>query len=91
MKALKPSHREKKRYLLIKGKDASEKNIEDAVLKFVGILGYSKISPDIVKKNKNGLILCINREGLDDVRASILISGKNIVIEKVSGVINKLK
>ena len=56
MKAIKPSHREKKRYLLIKGKDATEKNIDEAILKYVGILGYSKASPRIIKKTKNKII-----------------------------------
>ena len=40
MKSLKPSHREKKRYLLIKGKDANKKNIEEVILEFIGVLGW---------------------------------------------------
>jgi len=91
MKALKPSHREKKRYLLIKGRDANEKNIEEAILKFVGILGYSEASPKVIKTIKNKVILSINRKSLDKVRSSLLLSGKDTDIEKVSGMINKLK
>lgn len=93
MKALKPSHREKKRYLLISGKDASMKEVEDAVLKFVGILGFAKASPMFVKleKPKQGkIVISINRSELDKIRASFLLSGKNIRIERVSGAINKL-
>jgi RNase P/RNase MRP subunit POP5 len=91
MKALKPSHREKKRYLLISGKDANEKNIQEAILKFIGILGYAKASPKIIKKTKNKIILAINRKSLNKIRASLLLSGKEIKIEKISGVVNKLK
>jgi RNase P/RNase MRP subunit POP5 len=90
MKALKPSHREKRRYLLISGKDAGKKEIEEAVLKFVGILGYAKASPMIIKETKGKVILSINRSELEKVRASFALSGKNLRIEKVSGMINKL-
>tara|TARA_Y100000310_G_C19988936_1_gene493221 strand:+ start:366 stop:494 length:129 start_codon:yes stop_codon:yes gene_type:complete len=41
MKPLKPSHRERKRYLLIKGIDASLKKIEEVILEFVGVLRVS--------------------------------------------------
>ena len=41
MKALKPSMREKKRYLLVKGENL-KLNIEKAILDFVGVLGMSK-------------------------------------------------
>ncbi len=54
MKSLKPSHRENKRYLLIKGKDAGKKNIEEVILEFVGVLGYAEASPQFIKQNKNG-------------------------------------
>ena len=48
MKALKPSHREKKRYILVLGKDANQKSIEETILKFLGILGYAKASPQMI-------------------------------------------
>jgi len=85
MKALKPSHREKKRYLLLSG--VLEKEVDDAILKYIGTKGYAKASPQIVKKN----ILAINRGSLDDVRAALLLSKKNISVKKVSGSISKLK
>ena len=90
MKPLKPSHREDKRYLLVSGKDASEKKIDEAILKFVGILGYAKISPEIVKRNESKVILVINRKELEKVRASFILSGMDIQIERVSGAIGKL-
>jgi len=93
MRALKPSHREKKRYLLISGKDASMKEIEEAILKFVGILGFAKASPMFVKleKPKQGkIVISINRSELEKVRSSFLLSGNDLRIERVSGAINKL-
>jgi len=91
MKALKPSHREKKRYLLISGKNSNQKNIDEAILRYIGILGYSEASPKVIKKVKNKLILSINRKSLDKIRASLLLYGKDINIDNVSGVINKVK
>jgi RNase P/RNase MRP subunit POP5 len=92
MKALKPSHREHKRYLLLEGKDASKEEIEGAILKFVGILGFAKASASIINpvKPKQGIVLSINRQELDKIRAAFLLSGKDIQVKKVSGMINKL-
>lgn len=91
MKALKPSHREKKRYLLIKGKDANKKDIEEAILEYIGVLGFSKASPLIIKQNKNSVILAVNRESLNEIRVSFLMSGKDLEIVKVSGSVGKVK
>jgi len=90
MKKLKPSHREKKRYLLIDGKNADEKSIEKAILNYVGVLGYGKASPKIITKNNKGLILAINRGSLNNIRAAFLLEGK-IQVKKVSGSLKKLK
>ena len=67
MKPLKPSHREKKRYLLIKGKDASWKNIEDAILEFIGVLGFAAASPQIIKSSSEKIVLAVNRQSVDKV------------------------
>lgn len=89
MKKLKPSHREKKRYLLLE--NADEKNIERAILDYVGTLGYAKACPRIISKTKERVILAINRKELDKIRAGFLLSGKKIKIVKVSGSLKKLK
>lgn len=91
MKPIKSSHREKKRYLLIRGKDADKKIIEDAILEFIGVLGFAEAGPQIIKQNKNEIILAVNRNSLDKIRTSFLMSGENLEIIKVSGVLNKLK
>ena len=91
MKPLKPSHRERKRYLLIKGKDVNKKTIEEAILEFIGVLGFAESSPQIIKSNKNSLILVINRKSLDKIRASFVMSNKDLKITKVSGAVGNLK
>jgi len=84
MKKLKPSHREKKRYLLIKGKDANKEAIDNVLLDFLGILNYAEASPVFLIKNKN-LVLTINRDFVDKIRASFLLSDKDLNVVKVSG------
>jgi len=91
MKILKPSHREKKRYLLIKGKDANLKIIEEVILEFIGVLGYANSSPQIIKSAAGKVILAINRKEVDKIRTSFLMSGKNLEIVKVSGTLKNLK
>ena len=91
MKALKPSHKERKRYLLIKGKDVNKKNIESIILEFIGVLGWAEASPQIVKSTKNSIILTINRKSLDKIRTSFVMSKKDLQIVKISGAIGNLK
>jgi RNase P/RNase MRP subunit POP5 len=90
MKALKPSHREHKRYLLLSGKDANKKEIDESILKFIGILGYAKASPQIIKNEGNKLVLAVNRKELDKIKSSFILSGKDIRVENVSGIIHNL-
>lgn len=89
MKSLKPSMREKKRYLLVKGKEL-RKNVEKAILDFVGVLGMSKTSLEFIRENKDSAIICINREMLDSVRASLCVWPKKMEIKKVSGTLKGL-
>ena len=55
MKALKPSMRENKRYLLIKCKEP-RKNIEKAILDFIGVLGMSKTGLNWISSGKTSAI-----------------------------------
>ncbi len=90
MKALKPSARERKRYLLIKGENLKE-NIEKTIFDFIGILGASKAGLKYIKITSKTAVISINRKGLDLVRASFAISKENLKIEKVSGTLKSLK
>jgi RNase P/RNase MRP subunit POP5 len=91
MKILKPSHREKKRYLLISGKDANKKTIDETILEFIGVLGYSEACVQTIKERTSSIIISINKNTLNKIRASFLISGKDLKIIKVSGSLKKLK
>ncbi|MEM3074558.1 MAG: hypothetical protein QW727_01295 [Candidatus Pacearchaeota archaeon] len=85
MKPLKPSMREKKRYLLIKG-HKNKKEVEEAIMNYVGILGYAKASPMWISNN----ILAINTSELNNIRGSFVLS-KGIYVTKVSGTLKGLK
>ena len=91
MKPLKPSHREKKRYLLIKGKDVSKEKIEEAILEFIGILGFGESSPQVIKSSSSMIVIAVNRSSVDKIRTAFLMSGKDIHIERVSGSVGKVK
>jgi len=86
MKALIPSHREKKRYLLLKGENLT-KEVSKSIKEFIGILGLSEASPMWIKEN----ILSINRKSLDKVKASFVIHKERIEVVKVSGTLKGLR
>ena len=91
MKSLKSSHREKKRYLLIRGRDADKNNIDNAILEFIGVLGYAEACPAIIKSGKENVILAVNTKSLDKIRTSFMLSNKDLKIVKVSGTLKKLR
>jgi RNase P/RNase MRP subunit POP5 len=90
MKALKPAHRENKRYLLIRGKDL-KKNVNYAIKDFIGILGMSKTALSWIEEKGNLGIICINRESLEHVRASFAVWQEKIEVIKVSGTLKSLR
>jgi len=90
MKSLKPSMKENKRYLLVRGKNPKE-NIEKAILEFVGILGLSKAGLSFIKSSKNETIICLNREAINQVRAALCIFPEKMSVEKVSGTLKSLR
>jgi RNase P/RNase MRP subunit POP5 len=90
MKSLKPSMREKNRYLLVKGKNL-KKNVEDSTKDFLGILGVSKMGLRWIKKKDEKAIISVNREMVDALRASFCIWSERIIIERISGSLKNLK
>ncbi|MCK5043883.1 hypothetical protein KAR52_02690 [Candidatus Pacearchaeota archaeon] len=90
MKPLKPSMKENKRYLLVRGKNLKE-NIEKAILEFVGVLGMSKVGLFWIKKNADSAIISVNREMVDSVRASLCVWPDKMDVEKVSGTLKGLR
>ena len=83
-KPLKPSMREKKRYLLLSSKPGKKK-IDEAILEYIGALGYSQTGLMQIKDN----IIAVNREVVDKVKAALLIKG--IKVKKVSGSVKNVK
>ena len=77
---LKPSARDKRRYLLISG--GSNEKIEKVILDYIGILGFAKSAYVYVKKKNSKVVGSCLRENLNDVRAGLAMGG--IKIEKVS-------
>ena len=90
MKALRPSMKENKRYLLVQGEDL-RKNIEKAILEFIGTLGFSKAGLEFVKVNKDSAVISINREMINSVRASLCVFPKKMEVKMVSGTLKGLK
>jgi len=81
--------RERKRYVLVRGKNL-KKNIERAIFEFVGVLGVSKLGLSWIKSGKDSAVLCVNREMLDSVRASFAVFPEKLSVEKVSGTLRGL-
>jgi len=89
MKSLKPSMRENKRYLLIQG-ESLRKNVERAILDFVGVSGMSKAGLNWIKENKDSAVISLNRGAVDSIRASLAVFPKKIEVKKVSGTLRGL-
>ncbi|MFH1801230.1 MAG: Rpp14/Pop5 family protein [archaeon] len=90
MKPIKPSMRENKRYLLVKGKNLKN-NLEKSILDFVGILGMSRTGLSWIESKQDYSIICVNREMVDSVRASLCVWPEKIEVLKVSGTLKSLK
>jgi RNase P/RNase MRP subunit POP5 len=88
MKNLKPNMRENKRYLLVNGKIGE---IEKAILEFIGVLGMAKTGFGWVKKEKETAIISVNREAVNNVRASFACWSEKLTVEKVSGTLKGLR
>jgi RNase P/RNase MRP subunit POP5 len=90
MKPLIPSHKENKRYLLVKGYNLRQ-NIEKAILEFSGNSGLAKCGLSFIKSEKDNAIICINREAVDLVRASLVVFPEKMEVLKVSGTLRGLE
>lgn len=86
---LKPSARDKRRYLLIDEK--SNEKIEETLLKYLGIIGFAKTAYLPVKHHnfKNKTIGSCLRKELLNVKTALTFEG--IKIEKVTETIKRLQ
>ena len=84
---LKPSARDKRRYFICGSED--NKIIEEAILEYIGVLGFAKSTYMFVKKENGKVVGSCLRESLEDVRASLMYVG--VKIERVSGTLKGLE
>jgi RNase P/RNase MRP subunit POP5 len=81
--------KENKRYLLVRGKGVKE--VERAILDFIGVLGLSKCGLSFISSKKDEVVICVNREAVDSVRASLCIWPEKMEVVKVSGTLKSLR
>ncbi|MEK6844536.1 MAG: hypothetical protein AABX83_03890 [Nanoarchaeota archaeon] len=84
---LKPSARMNRHYILLEAK--SKKEVEQAILDYIGILGWAKASPIFIN-DKNKIILSIDRKEMINVRAAFELSNSDIKVLRVSGTLKGL-
>jgi RNase P/RNase MRP subunit POP5 len=89
MKSLKPSARENRRYLIVKGKNL-KKNIEKAILEYVGVKGLAESGLNFIKSGQESAIISVNRKAIHDTRASLCVFSEKMSVEKVSGTLKGL-
>lgn len=85
---IKPTSKIKRRYILLNAK--SKDDIEEAIIDYIGILGWAKAAPVFVKNKNKDLILSINRKSIDNVRAAFELSPLGIKAKRVSGTLKRL-
>ena len=87
---LRPSARDKRRYFLVRAKNG---DVEDAILDYVGVLGFAKSAYLEVRGSGVGgrdyIIGSCLVKSLDEVRAGLALAG--IGVERVSGTLKGLK
>ena len=89
---LKPSARDKRRYFLIKG--VNNKDVERAILEYIGVLGFAKAAykevkeKSVTQKHKNAIIGSCARKELVNVTAALTMAG--IHVEKTAHTIKSL-
>jgi len=93
MKSLKPSMKENKRYLIVRGEKAGnlKENIERAILDFAGMNGMAKTGLNFIDMKSDSAIIAVNREAVDLVRASLCIFPEKIEVLRVSGTLKRLR
>lgn len=84
---LKPSARESKRYILIRG---SRSSIEKAILEFIGVLGWAKASPVFVSEVSDQVVMAVNNKELINVKAALALAKEELKILRVSGTLKGL-
>ncbi len=84
----KSSARVNNRYFLIRGK---KEEIEKAILDYIGILGWARAAPRFIKTDGEKIILVIDRNEINDVRAAFVLCADKIEVLRVSGTLRGLE
>lgn len=87
MLKLKPSARDNKRYILVKGKRSS---IEKAILEFIGVLGWAEATPVFVSEVADEVTVAVNNKSLNKVKAAFALAKDELKILRVSGTLKGL-
>jgi RNase P/RNase MRP subunit POP5 len=96
LKKLKKSMKEKKRYLFLKTnknfslENSLKRDIENSILDFSGIIGFSKTCLRWIKIKNDYAIISINRESLELVKACFCVSPLEIEVLGISGTLKGL-
>jgi RNase P/RNase MRP subunit POP5 len=87
---LKPTDREKVRYLLIE--ESTKEEIERVILEYIGILGWAKAGVNFVEdfNDRKKVILSVNRKEVDKIKAAFAISKEKVNVKKISGTLKGL-
>lgn len=88
MLKLKSTARLKRRYLLVKGEKSA---IEQAILEYVGVLGWAKAAPVFLPHAQGMLVFAVNREEIVNIRAALALSPHSIQVVRVSGTLHGLQ
>ena len=88
MLTLKPTLRANRRYLLVRG---IKKDIEYAILEYIGVLGWANAAPVFVSSNGDKVTVAVNREALVDVRAALALAKNELTVLRVSGTLKGLE
>lgn len=82
--------RENRRYLLISGEGNLDKIFEQALLNFLGELGFAQANPILIKRLKDSIIVSVKREHVAQVRAAVCLSKHSLMVKNVSGTLKGL-
>ena len=90
MPKLKPSAREKKRYLVLLSK---KERVDKALHDYLGALGYTRARPFFIEAGKKNdidyTIICVNNKMLNDVKSAL--ANAKISCIGISGTIKKAR
>jgi len=93
MKAILPSLKEKKRYIVFeteKTMKAIDNIIKSACLKFLGTYGCSKAGIQVLKTSNKKTIIRVNNKYVDHIKTALALNTKG-KCTAVSGVLKKIK